>query len=376
MITPAKLARKIAAREGFTLVEVIIATAIFSIVSLIGVTVFVNVIRVQKRVYLENAIYQDGRFMIERLARAIRQNSIDYEEYYNRLVEGQTDYGAHQGCYSIRFYNPGSVGGGGNGPGAGGLGAYCSNPPLGDPKLNPGCVVDKRTLDINSGQNPYAGLTGIDNAPADANAMCSMRFVGSPPPAGCAEDLTLYDRDELYLINSKGKEKTIFALKKYNTVPEYALGMVRISGEDSDGDDIVDKWVDPGTDYYCSEGFDCAATSPFTDLEGSLDGTVGSGGMLYRGFVPITPQRTAITSLHFYVSPLEDPRKAFAETDPALGIQQQPHVTIVMTLQPAQSELATFAGSKPTITLQTTVTSRVYNEVKNYSGIGNCDAYL
>lgn len=352
------------------MIEVILATAIFSIVSLIGVTVFVNVIRIQRRIYLENAIYEDGRFMMERLVREVRQNSIDYEEYYNKLVEDK-QYGQEQGCYSTRFYNPGT-----GGAGSGGLGAFCSNPANTDVKNVPGCVVDKRTLDVNTGQNPYTGLVGVNNAAKDANAMCSLRFLTSPPTT--CDDVTLYDQPELYLIDSKGKEKTILALKKFNSVPEYALGLVRIAGSDTNGDDIVDSWVIPepsGTEnYYCEAGFDCAAGN-LSSLEGSLDGTASGGAMLYRGFVPITPQRTAIKQLHFYVSPLEDPRKAFAETDPTLAIQQQPHVTIVMTLQPAQSELTSFSGTKPTITLQTTVNSRVYNEVKNFTGTGNCGSY-
>jgi hypothetical protein len=105
-------------------------------------------------------------------------------------------------------------------------------------------------------------------------------------------------------------------------------------------------------------------------LEASLDGTVT--GMLYKGFVPISPLRTTVTKLHFYIAPLEDPRKAFAETDPALAIQQQPHVTIVMTLTPAASELTGYAETPPSVTLQNTVSSRVYNEVKSYTGDGVC----
>ncbi len=367
MITPAQLARKISRREGFTLVEVIIASSIFTVVSLIGVTIFINVIRIQKRIYLENAIYEDGRFMMERLSREIRGNAIDYEEYYNKLVEESVDYGAKHGCYATRFYNPGT-----DGPYNGGLGAYCSNPPLVDPKTKPGCVIDKTTLDINTGRNPYEGITAPDNTAGDANAMCSLKFPLSP---ACTMDPTLNDRDELYLIDSKGKEKTIFALKQFNSVPEYALGMVRIDGKDSNGDDIVDQWIDKSTvtpSFFCALGFDCPASG---EALLSLESTLGfTPATLYQGFIPMTPQRTNITRLRFYVSPLEDPRKAFAETDAAQAIQQQPHVTIVMTLQPAASELSAFQGSAPTITLQTTVSSRVYNEVKSY-GAGFCDDY-
>ena len=93
----------------------------------------------------------------------------------------------------------------------------------------------------------------------------------------------------------------------------------------------------------------------------------------WRGLVPITPLRTHISSLKFYLAPLEDPRKAFAESDPAHAILQQPHVTIVMTVQPAASELGKFIGEDPpTLTLQSTVSSRTYREIKSYTGKNEC----
>lgn len=81
------------------------------------------------------------------------------------------------------------------------------------------------------------------------------------------------------------------------------------------------------------------------------------------------------------MAPLEDPRKAFAETDAALQIQQQAHVTIILTVQPSRNALTAYEGQTPKVTLQTTVTSRVYNEVKSYYnkvvvGEGVCKDYL
>jgi prepilin-type N-terminal cleavage/methylation domain-containing protein len=69
-------------KKGFTLVEIIIANSLFSSVSLIGVGIFINITRVQRRIYLENAVYEDGRFLMARLSREIRLNAIDYGEYY------------------------------------------------------------------------------------------------------------------------------------------------------------------------------------------------------------------------------------------------------------------------------------------------------
>lgn len=361
MKTPAHILRKIFRKKGFTLVEIILASSIFTIVSVIGVSVFVNVTRIQRRVALENAMYEDGRFMMERIAREIRQNSIDYEEYYNKLVE-KKQYGAEHGCYASRFYNPGSEGA---------FGAKCSIPPNGDPALNPGCVINKTTLDINTGQNPFTGNSyppGNPQPSERANALCDEHFDMT------AKDCTLtalHDRNELYLIDSKGEQKTILALKKINNSPiENSLGLIRLRGNDLNTDGVFEQWVDAGVNYFCAPGYNCKPGNFANDqLEDSLDGT--NPAKRYEGFVPISPMRSNIVSLKFYVSPVEDPRKAFAETDitpPAPVIQQQPHVTIVMTLQPAANELTNFSGNIPTVTLQNTVSSRVYNEVKSYMG--------
>jgi hypothetical protein len=344
-------------------VEVIIASSIFTIVSLIGVTVFINVTRIQRKIALENAIYEDGRFMMERISREIRANTVDYEEYYNKLVEGK-HYGEEYTCYASRFYNPGT-----DGTGAAHLGALCSDPPLGDPLANPGCVIDKTTLDVNTGRNPYSGnIFAANKDPEDANAFCDQQF-GSGTT--CGADATLHDQSELYLINAKGTKKTILARKQVNASPdERSLAMVQIEGDDLTNDSIVDEWVNLGMskNFHCSANYDCPIS--LTDLESSLVGTTAA--TRYVGFVPISPMRTVVKDLRFYVSPLEDPRKAFAETTTTDAIQQQPHITIVMVLQPSASEMGSFGGEVPTITLQNTVSSRVYNEVKSYTGIESC----
>ncbi|HMR01041.1 MAG TPA: prepilin-type N-terminal cleavage/methylation domain-containing protein, partial [Candidatus Gracilibacteria bacterium] len=313
-------------KKGFTLAEVVIASSVFVVVSLIGVTVFVDVMRIQRRVTLENAIYEDARFMMERISREIRYNTVDYEEYYrDALDQGSVSdilHGEHFGCYAQRFYNPGN-------PVA--IGAECSaNPPGGDPLLNPGCVINKNSLDVNSGQNPYAGNNSGLAVSTDANAFCDEVEIGAPfndCSLGSA-DFTL-QRDELYLINPEGDQKTYMGRKLANSgTSEYSVALLKLDGQDVDNDGIFEIWHDGTTDYedFCAEGYDCPS-GLVTNLTDNLAGT--SGG-LYEGFVPIMPLRTHVTDLQFMISPAEDPRKAFAETNPAEGIQQQPHVTVLM----------------------------------------------
>lgn len=355
-----------AKKRGFTLVEVIVAASIFTFVSVIGVTIFVNVVRIQNRIMLENQIYEDGRFMMERIAREIRQNNIDYEEYYRKNCRddatgggscNELTYGESFGCYAQQFYNPGSDAS---------LGAKCND---GTP-ATPTCIINKNTLDINTGENPYT-----DNAsdPLEANAVCDeSNRPNANASVECDSD-SLHEQEQLFLIDPAGTQKTFMALQKVSAGPdEYSVAMLRLNGADADADGINEGWVDTaGGSYNCAVGYDCSAFDP-TDSVKHLENSLDDETQAFKGFVPLTPLRTNVTSLKFFVAPLEDPRKAFAETNPDWGILQQPHVTVVMTLQPSESELTDFSGELPTITLQSTISSRAYSEVKSYLGEDVC----
>jgi prepilin-type N-terminal cleavage/methylation domain-containing protein len=363
-------------KKGFTLIEVILATALFSIVTMIGVMVFTDVARIQRKIYLESALNEDGRFLMERITREIRQNTVDYDEYYNRAVAGAA-FGQFFSCYATRFYNPGF-----NSGGIDEIGAECSAPLSAkglSPVDHPGCVINKNTLDVNTGQNPYMGLSSLKDS-TTANAFCDNAASGPLVPCANPTDPLLYKRDQLYLIDAKGMQKTIFALKKVNNAPvENALSIIRLDGVDANEDGLAETWWDSAatpTNYYCDRPSDCdpAYFLPSKKLEKTLDASGANAGKLWQGFIPISPLRSNIKSLSFYVSPLEDPRKAFAETDPAQAILQQPHVTVILTLEPAAGQLGNYGGggAPPVLTLQTTVSSRVYNEVKSYTGVNNC----
>ena len=281
------LRNKSGKKSSFTLVEVLIAASIFTIVSLIAVTVFVNVIRIQRRVALENAIYEDARFMMERISREIRENTIDYEEYYNKALlpqegtfgslpglNGTNPYGNRYGCYAKRFYNPGS-----DGPEDGFFGAYCNDHSDASLPANADCVIDKTTLDINTGQNPYTGSPIPYNNSGDASAFCDNHF----STTSCSSPGSYNQQTDLYLINAGGTKKTILASKEISpdSPPgnaEHALGLLRLTGQDSDHDGIVETWSgcdpasSPGNEFCCSEGFLCSTFGhpDATSLESTL----------------------------------------------------------------------------------------------------------
>lgn len=336
-------------KKGFTLVELLIAVAVFAIFLTSIVTLLVDMYRSARRITLEEQIYQDLRAMLKQITIMVEDNAIDYEEYY-RAASGSTEYGEdtnsanyQYGDYAKQFYDWGDDGG---------PGVYCNTDPGYLTPLQPGdaCeVIDKTTLDTNMGKNPPLESLGD---PSSANAFCGGDIAGvspCPPP--------LY-QNELYLINERGDRKTFLALEpiektvESTTYDEKVLSTLWMNGSDTDGDDVSDAWTVPGEFDYngvpSSLADDLANSKPTANV--------------FEEFIPISPMRTNIIDMQFYVAPYEDPYKAFAET----GILVQPHVTVVITVEPSASELTNYLGPVPRKTLQTTIYSEVRENVESY----------
>jgi type II secretory pathway pseudopilin PulG len=355
---------------GITLIELLVAMGLFSSASLMAVEIFINITRIQGRIQLENAIYEDARFMMERISRAIRNNTIDYEEYYNRALGNEI--GATYGCYAAQFYDPGIT------PVStsstkviDGLGALCTT---GVAYTGSGCMLFRPSVDKNTGMYPYKNKT-TDSSDLKSNAFCpliSTTFLSHPDfwesDMTCDGDERQYSMDKLFLISKDGTEKTIFARKISNN-NVHSLSLLILKGEDENTDGITEKWADCSTNAFCCrEGFMCDPGSPasFNEIIDTLDGA--DPNPLYAGFVPISPLRTDVKSLRFDVKPIEDPRKAFAEINQ--GIIEQPSVTITLTVVPTAEQMGRYINptNAPELTLQTTVSSRVQNNVNSYLG--------
>jgi len=336
--------RNLKQQKGFTLIELIITVTIFSVFMISLVVLTIDLYRNSRRIQLQEQLFQDMRAMMRQVTILIEDNAIDYEEYYRASVgdevlanlDGSGSY--TYGDYGKQFYNFGS-----GGPGPSGEGVWC-NDGVTEPEDDPGCVIDRTSLDRNTGQNP------ANADPGSANAFCG--------GAAQIECLTS-DQDFLFLINERGDRKQILASELVNrdvngtNEVETVLSTMWLTGTDTDGDDIVDTW------NYAPE-FNMSG-NPLDELRAAKDEV-----SVYDNFIPISPLRTNITNLKFHINPLEDPYKAFSETDPATGTLVQPHVTVVMTAQPSKAELTNYLGAIPTKTLQTTIYSDIKNDVRSY----------
>lgn len=291
--------------QGFTLIEALVAISIFLIIITAASGIFTDAFASQRKADVSKTVYEEGRIALERIVKEMRRGTIDYEEYWNRFEHQFSEtnasvYGLNYGDYARYFY-----------------------------RNDIGDVPDPVTRsDENIGKNFDPLMPALRNA-------SNLAVCAAPTLIPVAPGTSGYEQCELYLITADGTEKTIFKLVPELVATgetEYRLEMLKLEGSDPDTDGQIDTWT------------------PEADFDGYT-------------FQKVQPDSIQITSLKFYVAPLEDPRKAFAEFTNA--IQQQPHVMIEMTVAPSALRAAGVRGGVPTITLQTTVGARAQNEVKS-----------
>lgn len=318
-----KVLHHLRSTKGFTLIEALVAGSIFVIImGMVGGVLF-NAFSTDRKATISKNLYEETRIALERVAKEVRKGTIDYEEYWSwyRQPSGptsDTDYGKNYGQYGLQFYRQADF-----------------------PLQTPSSPGTRSRSDDNVGLS--AGSTAIGDATDTAYGRCDPTLVPAVPT------VTNIEQCELYLISAEGREKTVFRLAKDSSVTpaEYRLTMLKLNG------------------YDCGAAHDCVTrdTSDPTDGDGQIDTFVAEGDFAGYVFRPIQPDTINIKRLSFFVSPLDDPRKAFANFDNA--VQVQPHVTIVITAAPSKKQQGGLRGEIPEITLQTTITARAQNEVKS-----------
>ncbi len=357
-------------KRGFTLAEVLIATAIFTLAAVIASNILVDTIKLEERISVQNDLYQDVQSIMQSLVREVEGGTIDYEEYYSVGVI-QSDFpeesvmlGVNYGVYGSRFYDPGRRGDGTAGVNPDDLGVECSV--IND---DGGCdLVWTHSTDLNTGKFPYNGSGEA------SNAFCEE---GEGNYCGAVEQNRV-KVNELYLIDESGTRKTIIG-KKLVSGDDYVLGLMRMTGRDLDQNGVIDV-------FSCDEEFACeddaAAVEkgifyPFVQEAGFVEANdirLAEVADLERGlnigttqFAPISPLRTTIKDLQFIVRPLENPFKAYGEKNQQL----HPTVTIVMTVGLGSDLAAEFSDEIEDITVQTTVSAGVNEDIVSYPPIAD-----
>lgn len=339
--------------KGYTFVELMVAMGIFSVVLVLTTTITINFNNTQKRERARNMLIEETQFLLNRISNMIRDNQIDYAEYYSnsynspaQAVEDPVEYGNDPKEYEWRFY------------------------------YLPTCQYPERHADNTSEDgiacdrfNPSGFDEGFFDSYADNNlpALNDDRDAHAIMAPDGASNADGYHQHELYLISVDGTTKTI--LKRLsNNIDDDDDGQIdeqKIAfwepGEDLTGNDFTDGGERLGMLQLVAE--------EDLDDDGELDfipavdfQTDGDTDIEVTDFIPITPKTLDIVDLKFYIAPLDDPRKATDET--GTDVQMQPHVTIVITTKPGAAWRRNFAvGEHVSISLQTTISSRVISNV-------------
>ena len=395
--------QKVSSTKGFTLTEVLVAMSLFAIVSTISATVLVDVVQLQKKSSIQNEIYEDARILMQQLTNEIQSGTIDYEEYYSvNVVQkkkaalptmlNERFFGINYGVYGSRFFDPGRTLYPTPAANPDDLGIECSYPKLTDPGYDPNKSCDiyfSDSTDLNTGQNPYKNNSG-NYLSTEANALCDNKAIAnscSPLPTGIVADL--------YLIDSSGTHKTIVGQKNMTsgtcgtlaTSADCAVGIIKMTGQDLDQNGIIDVFKCDSDYSNCIDGHNAIDISPAFKYPFLVSKGAGLKDYLFNNniripqrsdlgvaynastsqFIPITPNRANVKSLKFTLNPLDDPYKAYAETD----MQTQPTVTISMTIGLASAYKSDYPGNFPDITLQTTVTAGVIGKIDSYPPVND-----
>jgi Tfp pilus assembly protein PilE len=67
--------------KGFTLIEAVVSTAVFSMVIVSVLGVYASVLKLDRRTRTERAVQQNARFILEYFSKDIRNGTIDYSKY-------------------------------------------------------------------------------------------------------------------------------------------------------------------------------------------------------------------------------------------------------------------------------------------------------
>lgn len=96
-------------QNGFSIVEVIVATFVFSIISIIAITNFVDILKLQKRGFAAQTIQGEALFAVESMSREIRVSQVSSPDDLNcnltslsviHPINGTTNYTVSNGVIS------------------------------------------------------------------------------------------------------------------------------------------------------------------------------------------------------------------------------------------------------------------------------------
>jgi prepilin-type N-terminal cleavage/methylation domain-containing protein len=343
-------------KRAYTLVELIITLTVFAVVAVLCVNALARSLASARKIQAQVFLYTEAQALMDQLANEVSRNAIDYEAYYLR-------YGYHSpesewattlyGYYAQTFYHPGR----GDpstlsGPytNIDGYSVDCTSTTGYYPEDCPTETPIYDYLDLNTGAHPFTYINDYSGYTDDETYMNA--FCESDDGSTDCTSLAYPTKEELILINSAGDHRTIFVHEAFGDGTEYRVSKVEMTGTDTDTDGVVDSWE-------CTSSFDCTS-STVTDTPDSSDLTTVEDPE--TDFMPITPKQINVEDFYVILTPMEDPYRAFAEE----AVQVQPFVTIFLTVTLSEDYAGNLLGELPSITLQRSISTGVYNTITSY----------
>ena len=330
---------------GFTIIELMVSLSVLTILSLFSGRIYLNYTASTRDLKASNLIYEEARFLMERLVREVRQSGIDYEQYWNQNV----NIPFKGGTYTDN---------------------YCEYGMFFTDNGQDGIYTDFE-------DNESTGFRNVSHVDT---------LAALTPPI--APEAVLPIEKELYLINIAGDKRTMIKRIARNdgTNDIGKISMLKLNGKDfgtdhinrsdplNDGDipstDCLDTFEDTRENdglidtWHCDENYPCDRETDIASPYGALAACRGYGHTIdpINSFIDISPEALNIVDLKFIISPSDDPWKAYSMNN----VQIQPNVTIQLTAE-ANPKLVSLIDDDrvPSITLTTTVTTRIYDEIKS-----------
>ena len=334
--------------RGFTLIELSIAVVVLTMLAIFSGQIYLNYTAASRNLKGANLVYEEARFLMEKIVREVRQNGIDYEQYFNQnvmiplnvIVLGETENYTDNYCsYSSFFFDNNNESRGTRNVDRENI-ITTNLPPLPAP-LSPASAVrpiEKELYLINISGNTRTVLTRV------------------------TENVSGKTIGKVALLKLVGKDfgsDHINGLNPSQSIPPVSNPTCKADEGENDG--LIDSW-------QCDAGFKCKANPATPSTSPSLPGCQGLTQTAIKdpadpdySFVDISPNALNIVDLKFMIAPADDPWKAYKMND----VQIQPHVTIQMIVEANPLLVAASAKTPPSITLTTTITARNYDEINS-----------
>ena len=296
-------------RPAITYVELLITITLFSIVSAASVSLIGNNLRSIRKIQSQAFLYTEAAALMDMVAQATEGKTLDFEAYYDRRVHAvQSEGMLPVAMENIRWQN---------GANSSAYGEY--------------------------GRLFFDGITelGFNSDPASPDDYDSANAVCLGHDTLSCDSFAFHVQNELIMINAAGDERSVMRLRGRDIEGEHDLVSMTLTATDSNDDAIPDLWK-------CRADF--------------LDECGENETPNLSEFVRVTPENLSVKDFYVFISPLEDPNRAFLEENSRI----QPQVNIVMTVTLSENYGSGVLGEVPQITLQRGISTDIYELVPSY----------